>query len=262
MSHSLKTLWSVSASEMTPFGQPSSGSSMSSRFSSSNLKCAGADALRTRKTLRHTSSDASLRSRMAKQASSVAPLSVAMVTCHGTDHASPCFAATAAHASPCPRFAAFASASRCTAICAFSCWSALRLTAASCSAFVFFLRASSSASNCLRLRIILSHFFVSASSMLSTLRSSDATTSRAASHSSSAFARAASPTAPSLSMSRAISVLRADATLMLPAAETFATALTFLSSITSDLMVAIILFQSFSDSALCSDTYAMNCAWQ
>mmetsp|Transcript_2673 Transcript_2673/g.8761 ORF Transcript_2673/g.8761 Transcript_2673/m.8761 type:complete len:256 (-) Transcript_2673:752-1519(-) len=255
MSHSLKTLWSVSASEMTPFGQPSSGSSMSSRFSSSNLKCAGADALRTRKTLRHTSSDASLRSRMAKQASSVAPLSVAMVT-------SPCFAATAAHASPCPRFAAFASASRCTAICAFSCWSALRLTAASCSAFVFFLRASSSASNCLRLRIILSHFFVSASSMLSTLRSSDATTSRAASHSSSAFARAASPTAPSLSMSRAISVLRADATLMLPAAETFATALTFLSSITSDLMVAIILFQSFSDSALCSDTYAMNCAWQ
>ena len=121
--------------------------------------------------------------------------------------------------------------------------------------------------------------------MLSTLRSSDATTSRAASHSSSAFARAASPPAPSWSMSRAISVLRADATLMLPAAETFATALTFLSSITSDLMVAIILFQSFceghekssqvkssqvgceqvvrtSDSALCSDTYAMNCAWQ
>lgn len=99
---------------------------------------------------------------------------------------------------------------------------------------------------CLRLRIILFHFFVSASSMLSTLRSSDATTSRAASHSSSAFARAASPTAPSLSMSRAISVLRADATLMLPAAETFATALTFLSSITSDLMVGSELSRSRS----------------
>jgi hypothetical protein len=67
---------------------------------------------------------------------------------------------------------------------------------------------------------------------------------RAASHCSSAAERAASPTASSFAISRARSTSRADATFTLPAAVIFATTFTFFCSITFDVTVMIILFQS------------------